>query len=56
MRVEPILLKQIVIWICEPCLNGDGEMCHVPGCALIRHKVDLPIESYVEIGWQEAEG
>ena len=37
-----IVLKQIVITICEPCLNGEGEECHTPGCALWLHSVDLP--------------
>lgn len=36
-------LKQVKITICEACLNGEGEMCNVPGCALCRHAVDLPI-------------
>lgn len=40
---DPIILKQIVIWICEPCLNGEGKECHTPGCALWLHRVDLPI-------------
>jgi hypothetical protein len=46
-----IRIKQIVIWICEPCLNGEGEMCHVPGCALWMHRVDIPINPglYTEI-------
>jgi len=39
-----VKLKYIKIWICEDCLNGIGEVCHTPGCALIRHKVDLPID------------
>ena len=36
-------LKTIKITICEACLNGQGEECHTPGCALIFHGVDLPI-------------
>lgn len=36
-------LKRITITICEPCLNGEGEECHSPGCALYLHRVDLPI-------------
>lgn len=36
-------IKRIVIDVCEPCLNGEGEVCHTPGCALCRHKVDLAI-------------
>lgn len=37
--------KIIAIQICEPCLAGEGEMCHTPACALCRHRVDLPIDS-----------
>ena len=37
-------LKKIIITICDNCLKGIGEMCHNPGCALCRHKVDLPID------------
>ncbi len=50
-----MIVKQIVIWICEACLKGEGEVCHTPGCALCRHKVDLPIheESYTVIGETE---
>jgi hypothetical protein len=36
-------LKLVKMWVCQACLDGDGEMCHTPGCALIRHMVDLPI-------------
>lgn len=52
----PIMLKQIVIWICEPCLNGEGSECHTPGCALWLHRVDLPIapELYIDIGSAES--
>ena len=45
----------IAINICQQCLDGDGEMCHEASCALCRHTVDLPIDSfqYREIpgGW-----
>lgn len=37
-------LKTIEITICEACLNGEGEMCHTPGCALWLHAVDLQID------------
>jgi hypothetical protein len=37
-------LKRILIWICEACLDGIGEQCHTPGCALFLHSVDLPID------------
>jgi hypothetical protein len=34
----------IAIDICRPCLAGEGEECHTPGCALWMHRVDLPID------------
>ncbi len=37
-----IMLKEVVITICQPCLSGEGEECHTPGCALFLHSVDLP--------------
>lgn len=40
---ETMKLKQVKIWLCQGCLDGDGEECHTPGCALYLHKVDLPI-------------
>lgn len=30
-------IKQIKISLCEACLNGEGEECHSPGCALFLH-------------------
>ena len=36
-------IKRIEIDICEACLDGKGEECHTPGCALWLHRVDLPI-------------
>lgn len=30
-------LKLVKIWLCEACLNGEGEECHTPGCALWIH-------------------
>ncbi len=37
-------IKYIRISICEACLDGVGEECHTPGCALFIHAVDLPID------------
>jgi len=37
-------LKTIKIMICEACLEGVGECCWTPGCALWLHKVDLSID------------
>lgn len=38
-----IELRTIKITICQACLDGVGEECHTPGCALWLHRVDLPI-------------
>ena len=38
------MLKTIKITICQDCLDGKGEECHTPGCALFLHTVDLPID------------
>ncbi len=38
-------LKKIIITICEACLDGLGQECHTPGCALYMHRVDLSIDS-----------
>lgn len=39
-----MIIKKIAIDICEACLNGDGQECHTPECALFLHTVDLPID------------
>ena len=41
-------LRTIVITLCQACLDGEGEECHTPGCAMFLHRVDLPFapESY----------
>lgn len=36
-------IKRVVIDICEACLDGLGQECHTPECALFLHAVDLPI-------------
>jgi hypothetical protein len=38
------MLRKIEIIICDKCLNGIGEECHTPGCALYLHRVDLPVD------------
>lgn len=35
-------LKTIEITICEACLDGVGEECHTPGCALFIHNPPQP--------------
>lgn len=27
-------LRQVLIWICDACLDGLGGECHTPGCTL----------------------
>lgn len=32
---EPeIPVRFVQLWLCDPCLDGDGEQCHTPGCSL----------------------
>ena len=38
------MLKTIKITICQDCLDGKGQECHTPGCALFLHSVDLSID------------
>ncbi len=43
-------IKKIAIWICQGCLDGIGQVCWTPGCALIRRDVGMPIhESKYEV-------
>lgn len=30
------------VQLCEACIDGIGQCCHTPGCAMIRHPVDIP--------------
>ena len=40
--VEPEV-RLVVVRLCVPCIKGEGEECHTPGCALWLHRVDIPI-------------
>lgn len=43
MSNEPVV-KLVKIHLCELCLRGEGEECHVPECALFMHRCpDRPI-------------
>jgi len=35
-------IKVVTMHICEACLDGVGQECHTPGCAMWLHTVDLP--------------
>lgn len=50
-------LKIVEIRLCEACLDGVGQECHTPGCALFLHRVDLPIhpELYRVISEEDSE-
>lgn len=54
---NPLRLKLIAIRICSACLDGVGQECHTPGCALFLHRVDLPVhvESYQVLHEEEVE-
>jgi hypothetical protein len=38
-----IKVQTVVVSICDACIDGEGQECHTPGCALFLHSVDLPI-------------
>jgi hypothetical protein len=48
-------IKHIAIRICKTCLDGVGEVCRTPGCALYLHSVDLPIDENLYIILDEYE-
>ena len=37
-----IAVHLVAIQICQPCLDGEGQECHTPGCSMFLHRVDLP--------------
>jgi hypothetical protein len=46
---EPTL-HRVVMTLCSACLDGVGEQCHTPGCALIRSRCpDLPLRDRCDI-------
>lgn len=34
MSVDGVLLFEVRLTLCGPCLSGEGEECHTPGCDL----------------------
>lgn len=40
---DEIPLHRVQLTLCEPCIDGEGEECHTPGCDLFLHAVDIPI-------------
>jgi hypothetical protein len=48
--IDPAL-KRVQMLICTACLDGIGEECHTPGCAMFLHRVDIPFPkgAYTEI-------
>lgn len=36
-------MRYVKVRICQMCIDGKGQECHTPGCALFLHSVDLPI-------------
>lgn len=37
-------IKVVTMHICEACLDGVGQECHTPECAMWLHSVDLPFQ------------
>ena len=60
MSEPDITVKEYVISLCQACIDGIGEECHTPGCALWLHHVDLGIHreqlTEVEPVWEGPEG
>ena len=46
-----VSLKRVEMIICQACLDGVGQECHTPGCAMFLHRIDLPFpkDVYVEV-------
>ncbi len=43
------LNKVDTIMLCDACLDGRGEICHTPGCVMIRRTCpDFPIREDIE--------
>lgn len=38
-------IKRVEMLVCEACLDGVGDECHTPGCAMFMHRVDLPFHA-----------
>jgi hypothetical protein len=37
-------VRYVRLWLCDPCLDGAGDECHSPGCALwINRAPDIPL-------------
>ena len=40
---EPeIPVRLVQLWLCDLCLDGEGDECHTPGCSLWIHDVPKP--------------
>lgn len=40
-------IERITLPVCELCMRGDGEVCHVPGCVFCRHDVIKDLKHFV---------
>ena len=53
----PVRLRKVTIWLCEPCVNGEGGECHSPGCALwINRAPDIPVLDAMSVDELRARG
>lgn len=41
-REPEIPVHLVQLWLCDSCLDGEGEECHTPGCSLWIHDVPKP--------------
>ena len=41
-----IPVRFVQLWLCDLCLDGDGEQCHTPDCSLwLNRPPDMPIRN-----------
>lgn len=46
---EPTL-HRVVLTLCSSCIDGEGQQCHTPGCALIRNRCpDFPVRDSCDV-------
>ena len=58
MSEKKVIVKKVIINLCEYCLNGTGGECHVPECALCRNcapDIQIPPEVYTVVSEYEVD-
>lgn len=47
MNAQEPAVNQYLINLCDACVDGLGQECHTPGCAMFLHSVDIPFHREV---------